>query len=164
MIDETTDISNRDQVVVCICWVDNFFEANEEFITLEMTGRIDADSLVSVIKGVLKDHNLSVCKLRGQCYDGAATMAGTKAGVAKKLSDEEPRAVYTHCYGHAINLACGDTIRNSKLMKDALNTTHVIVKLLKRSPKRDTCFASLKTDLAPDTPGIRVLCPTRWTV
>ena len=25
-------------------------------------------------------------------------------------------------------------------------------------------FASLKADLAPDTPGIRVLCPTRWTV
>jgi len=59
-----------------------------------MTDRIDADSLISVIKGVLKDHNLSVNKLRGQCYDGAATMAGAKAGVAKKLLDEEPRAVY----------------------------------------------------------------------
>ena len=22
----------------------------------------------------------------------------------------------------------------------------------------------MKTELAPDTPGIRVLCPTRWTV
>ena len=95
MVDETTDISNREQVVACVQWVD-------EFITLEMTCRIDADSLVSVIKGVLKDRNLSVSKLRGQCYDGAATMAGAKAGVAKKLLDEEPRAVYTHCYGHAL--------------------------------------------------------------
>ena len=161
MVDETTDISNHEQVVVCIRWVDNSFE---EFITLEMTCRIDADLLVSVIKGVLKDHNLSVSKLRGQCYDGAATMAGAKAEVAKKLLDEEPRAVYTHCYGHALNLACGDTIKCSKLMKDALDTTHEIVKLLKRSPKRDTCFVSLKADLAPDTAGIRVLCPTRWTV
>ena len=107
----------------------NSFETHEEFATLEMTDRINADSLISVIKGVLKDHNLSVSKLRGQCYDGAATMAGAKAGVAKKLLDEEPRAVYTHCYGHALNLACGDTIRSSKLMKDALYTTHEIVKL-----------------------------------
>ena len=114
MVDETTDISNRKQVVVCIRWMDNSFEAHEEFITLEMTCRI-------VIKGVLNDHNLSVSKLRGQCYDGAATMAGAKAGVAKKLLDEEPRAVYAHCYGHALNLACGDTIKCSKLMKDALD-------------------------------------------
>ena len=86
-------------------------------------------------------------------------MGGTKTGVAKKLLDEEPRAVYTHCYRHALNLVCGDTIRSSKLMKDALDTTHEIVKLLKRSSKRHTCFASLKADLAPDTPVIRVLCP-----
>ena len=51
--------------LICIHWVDNFFEAHGEFITLEMTDRINADSLISVIKGVLKDHSLSVSKLRG---------------------------------------------------------------------------------------------------
>ena len=45
--------------------MDNFFEAHGEFITLEMTDRINADSLISVIKDVLKDHSLSVSKLRG---------------------------------------------------------------------------------------------------
>lgn len=35
---------------------------------------------------------------------------------------------------------------------------------LKYSPKRDTHFETLKKELAPDTPGLRVLCPTRWTV
>ena len=45
--------------------MDNFFEAHGEFITLEMTDRINADSLISVIKGVLKDHSLSLRKLRG---------------------------------------------------------------------------------------------------
>ena len=84
-----------------------------------MTDRIDADSLISVIKVVLKDHNLSVSKLRGKCYDGAA-MAGAKAGVAKKLLKSSEQYIRTRCYGHALNLACGDTIRSSKLMKDAL--------------------------------------------
>ena len=38
------------------------------------------------------------------------------------------------------------------------------VQLIKKSPKRDAAFDKLKADLAPETPGFRVLCPTRWTV
>ena len=37
-------------------------------------------------------------------------------------------------------------------------------KLIKYSPKRDAMFSKLKDDLQPECPGIRVLCPTRWTV
>ena len=39
-----------------------------------------------------------------------------------------------------------------------------MTKLLKFSPRRDALFDTLKKELAPDTMGIRVLCPTRWTV
>ena len=39
-----------------------------------------------------------------------------------------------------------------------------ISKLIKVSPKRDAMFQRLKAELAPDTPGFRVLCPNRWTV
>ena len=103
-------------------------------------------------------------KVRGQCYDGTATMSGYKSGVAIQLLQEEPRAIYTHCYGHALNLACGDTIKKCKVMKDALDTTHEITKLIKKSPNRGALFERLKAEMAPDTPGVRVLCPTRWTV
>ena len=63
-------------------------------------------------KDVLLRMNLSLNKARGQYYDGAAAMAGCRSGVAKMISDEEPRALFTHCYGHALNLACSDTVRN----------------------------------------------------
>ena len=107
--------------------------------------------------------NLSVNNCRGQCYDGASNMSGCKNGVAKKISDEN-KAVYTHCYGHALNLAVGDTVKQSKIMRDALDTTYEMSKLVKFSPKRDSLFEKLKQELAPDTPGFRTLCPTRWTV
>ena len=45
-----------------------------------------------------------------------------------------------------------------------MDTTSEISKLIKFSPKRDAIFTKLKTDLSPETPGFRVLCPTRWTV
>ena len=63
---------------------------------------------------------LSEC--RGQCYDGASNMSGSRNGVATQFMAEEKRAVYTHCYGHALNLAVGDTIKRSKVCCEALET------------------------------------------
>ena len=91
-------------------------------------------------------------------------MAGIRSGVAKQLLNEEPRAVYTHYYSHALNLACSDTTEQCGLIKDALDITHELIKLLKKCPRRDACIEILKMEMAPDTPGTRTLCPTHWTV
>jgi len=108
--------------------------------------------------------NLTLSKVRGQCYDGAANMAGSKSGVATQIRSEEPRAVFTHCYGHALSLACGDAIKHCKILRDALETTHEITKLVKLSPRRDAIFHEIQQTVAPGSPGVRLLCPTRWTV
>ena len=57
-----------------------------------------------------------------------------------------------------------DAIKNVKIMKLALDTCYKITKLIKFSPRRDTLLERPKQDLAPGSPGIRSLCPTRWTV
>ena len=59
---------------------------------------------------------------------------------------------------------CNDMVREVRNLRDALGTTSEISKLLKYSPKRDRMFEKVKAELAPETPGFRVLCPTRWTV
>ena len=164
MADETTDLSNREQGVVCLRWVDCSLDVHEEFVGLHMADSIDANTLVSVIKDVLLRFNLSLNRLRGQCCDGASSMSGAKTGVATQILAEEPKAVYTHCYGHALNLACSDAVKKCKLMTDTLDVTYEITKLLKKSPRTDTCFESIKSEFSPDSPGIRMLCPTSWTV
>lgn len=63
---------------------------------------------MAVIKDTLLRMNLKIEHCRGQCYDGASAMCGAKKGVAKVLRDEEPRAILTHCYAHALNLAVSD--------------------------------------------------------
>ena len=107
---------------------------------------------------------LSLSNCHGQCYDGASTLSGPKKGVAKLFSDEQPKAIYTHCYGHALNLSAEDTIKRCKIMKNALDIVFEVSKLIKYSPKKNVKFEKLKQNLEPDTPGFRVLCPTRWTV
>ena len=91
-------------------------------------------------------------------------MTGSKRGVTTQISTEEPRATFTHCYGHALNLAVGDTVKKNKILKDVLDTTLEISKLIKFSPRRDASFTRLKDQLSPATTGFRTLCPTRQTV
>ena len=164
MVDETTDVSNKEQAVLCFRWVSDDLIAHEDFVGLYRIENTEAKTLVNMILDVLTRLNLSIKKLRGQCYDGASAMSGPRSGVAKQIRDLESRAVYTHCYGHSLNLACMDTIKSSKVMQEALDITAEITKLVKLSPRRCTIFQRLKDELAPLDPGIRVLCPTRWTV
>ncbi len=164
MIDETTDVSNIEQVVICFRWVDSNLESHEEFIGLYQVDSTQSSTLVATIHDVLQRVNVSIIKLRGQCYDGASSMSGSRGGVAVQLQKEEPRALYTHCYGHALNLACSDAVKNCKVMRDALDTTYELIKLVKKSPRRDSTLQKLKEQMPEDSPGIRVLCPTRWTV
>ena len=164
MVDETTDVSNKEQAVLCFRWVSDDLIAQEDFVGLYGIENTEAKTLVNMILDVLTRLNLSIKKLRGQCYDGASAMSGPRSGVAKQIRDLESRAVYTHCYGHSLNLACMYTIKSSKVMQEALDITAEITKLVKLSPRRGTIFQRLKDELAPLDPGIRVLCPTRWTV
>ena len=63
-----------------------------------------------------------------------------------------------------MQLAVGDVIKEVKNLKDALDTTFEISKLLKVSPKREALFKKFKEDFAPKFSGFRTLYPTRWTV
>ena len=44
-----------------------------------------ADQIVFLIKDILLRMNLSLQDSRGQCYDGAAAMAGAKLGLQPRL-------------------------------------------------------------------------------
>ena len=163
MADETSDSSNKEQLTICLRWVDCKFEPHEEFIGMYEIQNLKADTIFAAIKDVLLRLNLPVSQIRGQCYDMASAMAGVKSGVAAKIASEEPRAIYTHCYGHALNLACADTIKKCRVMKDAIDTSKEITMLVKDSPRRDALLQSIKASMATQstTPGIRVFCPTK---
>ena len=96
----------------------------EEFLGLYNIPTIEAATLTSIIKDSPLWFN----------HEDSPTMSGLYSGVAKRILEEEPRAVFTHCYGRALNLAASDTVKNCKALKSALETTHEIVKLVNFSP------------------------------
>ena len=91
-------------------------------------------------------------------------MSGCRSGVATQLLKEEPRALFTDCYGHSLNLACSDAIKKTALMRNALDVVLEITKLINNSPRRDALLQKLKMELFLKSPGIGALCPTCWTV
>ena len=116
--------------MICLLYVDDKFEPQEDFIGLCSVDSITANVLVSVFKDAMLRMNLSVQNCRGQCFDGAANMCGSKKGAATQTTSVESRVVFIHCYGHALNLAIGDTIKSNKILRDTLDTTYEISKLL----------------------------------
>ena len=94
-------------------------------------------------------------------------MSVTKNGVATQISSVEKRAIYIHCYAHALNLAVGYTMKQSKLCCAALEVAIEICKLIKFSPKREAAFNFIKGQITQENSqsvSIRIFCPTRWTV
>ena len=146
MADECTDIANKEQFVVCIRWVDETLTNHEDVIGVYNVDTIDARTLTSAIHDVLLRMSLKMSQCRGQCYDGASNMTGSKNGVATRLLADEPRALLTHCYGHTINLAVADAIKQSKVCRDALDIAFEVSKLIRFSPKRNAAFNRIKVE------------------
>ena len=63
-------------------------------------------------------------------------------------------------------LTCGCWRYGEELqfLRDSMDITYEISNLIKKSRKRDVMLQKLRKDKSLEYPGIRVLCPTRWTV
>ena len=166
--DEYTDINNKEQLTICVRWVDNELQEHEDFLGFYEVPDIESDTIVSAIKDAFLRLQLSLSCCRGQCYDGASNMLGRKSGVAKQIQDVEPKAHATHCHAHSLSLSVKDTTSNCKVLSDSMNNTKEIVKLVKRSPKRDKILGEITENIekegASEAAGLIKLSVTRWTI
>ena len=95
--DEATDISHKEQLCITIRWVDKHFNINEDTLELIDVPKTDALTLTTVIKDSLIHFSLPLSQCRGQAYDGASTMSGHVSGIAARIQEVEPTAIYVHC-------------------------------------------------------------------
>ena len=86
---EVTDASNKEQVIVCLRWVDSYLEPHEDFIGLHVVDDIATDTIVHVLKDTVLRMNLDMSMCCAQCYDDTSNMK--KAG--KEIKSIEPHAL-----------------------------------------------------------------------
>ena len=83
MADEYTDVSNNEQVSICLCWVNTKeFKVHEDFIGFYEVDNKQSLTIVQAITNALIRLSLPILRCRGQTYDGGSNMIGKKSGEA----------------------------------------------------------------------------------
>ena len=164
IVDEATDVSNKEQLVLCIRWVDKELNIHEDPVELVHVSKTDANTLAAVLKDSLVRFSLPISQCRGQAYDGASNMSGHLNGVAAQIEKLVPAALFVHCFAHCTNLCLQTVGRQCSPIRNALDLVMGISQLIRYSPKRTALFLSLQAQLSPHTTTLKPLCPTRWTV
>ena len=131
LADETTDITNCEQLSISIRWVIENYVIHEDFIGLVHVPRLTSSVLTEALKDIIVRCSLPLAQCRGQAYDGAANMMGHIQGVATQLQTEENSAIAVHCFAHCLNLCLQDATKKCKLIRSALDIVLEICKLIK---------------------------------
>lgn len=162
LADEATDISNKSQLPIVIRYVKSTDSKAKEafvgFIELEErpTGRAIATAVVDLVTSL----GLDMANCRGQCYDGAGNMAGRVNGAAKLILNDYPKAEFTHCRSHALNLA---VMKGCKVqtVKNMLNVVGDLTRFFDGHPVRANILKS-HVEKECSKKGLIELCMTRW--
>ena len=118
MTDEGTDISNLEQLSFCARTVDNDLNVDEDFLGVFEIDSIKSETVVKAVKYILMRCSLNLDDCRGQTYEGASNMIGKHFGVSTKISEEQPKAIATHCQGHSLSLAVKYLTKECSILRD----------------------------------------------
>ncbi|GBM42214.1 hypothetical protein AVEN_165967-1, partial [Araneus ventricosus] len=87
---------------------DQSYKIREDFLTFVTVYDVTGAGLTNTVLETLSILGLDLKKIRGQGYNGAATMRGRFRGVQASIKEKLPLALYTHCSSHSLNLCLSD--------------------------------------------------------
>ena len=162
LADEVTS-HNTEHLAICIHFVDAAMSIREEFVSFVKLARVRAMDIANALQDVLKEIGLQLTHLRGQGYDGASTMSGEQNGVQRLLLDKQPKALYTHCAGHSLNLVITKSCQVPAI-RNCISSIKDMTLWLKNSPKREGFFKAISEKQTMDHSATTLLnvCVTRW--
>uniref|UniRef100_A0A1X7T3R3 DUF4371 domain-containing protein n=1 Tax=Amphimedon queenslandica TaxID=400682 RepID=A0A1X7T3R3_AMPQE len=122
---------NIKHLPICICFVDNENCIREEFVSFIKLQRVRAIDVANAIVTCIQNLGLSLSDLRGQ--------------VQAKLKEIQPKAVYTHCSGHALKLSIVNScsIPSIRNCIDGMKSFTIWVKY---SPKREGLLKAIAAE------------------
>ena len=164
ILDETSDVSSKEQISFCFRIMDEDFNIEELFFDFYATEITSSGTIFSIMEDVLIRMQFPIHQCRGQSYDGAANMSGFVNGLRTRVEEIEKRAVYVHCRAHKLHLAV-QAMSSSKEIRDVMALIQDLIAFISGSPKRLAWFAHFQNDdTGAERKSLRPFCPTRWTM
>ena len=164
LADETTDVSGKEQMSLCVRYVDpTSKKIREDFLDFVHVTDLTGKGLADKILGHLENTGIDINYMVGQGYDGASAMSGHIKGVQKIIQEQIPTAHYVHCASHCLNLVLSKAC-SIPVIRDAHCTIKSICNFINRSAKRKNILKQCILELGLDTKiqCLTQLCETRW--
>ena len=128
----------------------------EHFLDIIPLTKADAKTIYTTLVDVLRVKDISLSKLVGMGFDGAATFSGKRNGVQSLLK------MNVHCHCHLLQLACVQAANHTPGIKHVYTTLTTLWKYFHYSPKRTERLKAVQHVL--DLPELKVIKPSdrRW--
>ncbi|XP_062104209.1 uncharacterized protein LOC133815378 [Humulus lupulus] len=136
LVDESRDISTKEQMVVVLRYVDKDGRVIERFGGIEHVANTTAVPLKGAIDKLFSRYGLSISKLRGQGYDGASNMQGEFSGLKTLILNENASAFYVHCFAHQPQLALVAVRKKHILVAYLFSVVTMVINVVGCSSKR----------------------------
>jgi len=112
-VDSTQDIAVKDQMCICVRFVNVYSEnlVQERLLKMVTIKSATGEAQYRLIKKELCDLNIDLKFLVSDSFDGASNMSGKYKGLQNQLKIDAPNSIFTHCHAHVLNLVIQDTVK-----------------------------------------------------
>lgn len=163
LADETTDVAGIEQLSLSVRYfVTEKKQIMEEFLTLTPVHDAAGIGLADKILQTLESLSLNLSYLKGQGYDGAASMSGKFNGAQAHIFKKFPLSPYIHCSSHSLNLTISFAC-NVKAIRNTMGTIQEVCNFFRTPKRQHTLTESMKLKLPEEkATRLKTLCSTRW--
>ena len=121
MADEVTDVSNHEQLVICIRWIDHNFEQHEDMIGFYQVEDIKSETSFKSIKNALNRMDIPL-DFRRQYYDKSSNIVEARTGVVTRIKETLLWSRFT--------ISCHWYRQSNKINRDTLDAASELTKLI----------------------------------
>ncbi|KAL7116728.1 hypothetical protein ACP275_03G023000 [Erythranthe tilingii] len=160
ILDCTPDTSHQEQMSLILRSVNistTPIKIEEYFVDFFKIDETTGKGIFYALLNIIKDLGLDINNVRGQAYDNGANMQGKEQGVQRRLLNINPRAFYTPCGSHSLNLVICDMVNSCPRAISFFGVVQRIYTIFSSSTKRWKILTDNVKKLT-----LKPLSQTRW--